>query len=289
MELYVNARNSRKTHHANGSDYGDPSLRRSHQALLRLIDTTDPAWPSVAAALREMADAGVEIGEAAVAIATKLGAHRHRLAMVNPQASRSGRLAYHQMTLTGTSDSIIYYARRGDLIKIGTTTGAARRFTALLPDEILAFEPGGDELEMARHRQFIHLWHRGEYFRIAPELLEHARQLRHLHGDPDPAWPTTATPRPPRTARMPHPPTALPPLASHETVTVAEAAIRFGIKEHRIWGWVRRGLISPAGRDGRSHLFYLEHISAIRDRYDRCVTLSADTCRQFLTSPSVGC
>jgi hypothetical protein len=273
LELYVNARTSLKAKHANGSNDGDSGLRRSHQALLRLVDTTDPAWPSIAAVLREMADADVEIDDAAVKIAAKLGAHRHRHAMLNPQATRAGRPAYHQMTLAGTEDSIIYYIRRGDLIKIGTTTEPAKRFTALLPDEILAFEPGVLTSELLRHRQFDHLRYRGEYFRSAPELTEHIRQLRHLHGDPDPSWPTTATGA--RRGSRPVGYAALPPLVSHETVTVAEASRRFGIKEHRVWGWVRRGLIGPAGRDGRRRLFYVEHIAAVRDRYDG-VPLSPD-------------
>jgi MerR HTH family regulatory protein len=274
LELYANARTSQNTKHANGSNDGDPGLRASHQALLQLIDTTDPAWPSIAAVLREMADAGVEIGEAAYEIAAKLGAHRHRHAMLNPQATRTGRPAYHQMTLAGTGDSIIYYIRRGDLIKIGTTTEPAVRFTALLPDEILAFEPGGQSGELLRHRQFDHLRCQGEYFRSAPELLEHICQLRHLHGDPDPSWPTTAT-RARTRGSCPVGYAALPPLVSHETVTVAEASRRFGIKEHRVWGWVRRGLIGPAGRDGRRRLFYVEHIAAVRERYDNRLVSAA--------------
>jgi len=277
LELYANARTSQKARYApglvNGIDDGSGGLRPSHQALLRLIDTTDPAWPSVAAVLREMAEADVEIDEAAAGIAAKLGGRRHRLAMVDPEATRSGRVVFHQMTLAGTSDSIVYYVRRGHLIKIGTTTNPAVRFRALLPDEILAFEPGGEDLETVRHRLFGHLWQRGEYFRIAPELLEYARQLRHLHGDPDPAWPTTATPRRPRTEQVP-----LPPLISHETVTVDEACSRLGLNRVTVWAWVHRGLVGPVGRAGRHHLFYIEHLAAIRDRNRRHVPLSVPTC-----------
>ena len=273
MELYVNARTSQKVKRANGINDGDTGLRPSHQALLRLINMTDPAWPSIAAVLREMTDAGVEIGEAACEIAAKLGAHRHQHAMLNPQATRTGRLAYHQMTLAGTGDSIIYYIRRGDLIKIGVTTEPATRFRALMPDAILAFEPGTATEELLRHRQFDHLRCRGEYFRSASELLELARQLRHLHGAPDPSWPTTAT-RLKRQGSHPLAYAALPPLVSHEMVTVAEASRRFGIKEHRVWSWIRRGLISPAGRDGRPRLFYAEHIAAVRDRYDNAPAIA---------------
>jgi hypothetical protein len=268
LELYVNARTSQKARRSNGIDDGDGGLRPSHQALLRLIDTTDPAWPSVAAVLREMADAGVKISEAVYEIAAKLGTYRHRLAMLDADQSRHRQPAYVQITLAvADSSSIVYYIRRGDLVKIGTTTGPAVRFRDLMPDEILAIEPGGEDLEVARHRQFDHLRYRGEYFRAAPELLEHAHQLRRLHGAPDPSWPTTATPGPQR------PCAPLPPVTSHEMVTVSEAARRFGIKEQRIYGWARRDFISPAGRDGRHHLFYVEHIAAIRDRMDRHVPL----------------
>ena len=89
--------------------------------------------------------------------------------------------------------SIVYYARRGNVIKIGFTESPGARFTAFVPDEILAFEPGSGREERMRHKQFWHLRCRGEYFRLEPELLEHTRQLRQIHGDPDPSWPTSAT------------------------------------------------------------------------------------------------
>jgi hypothetical protein len=277
LELYVNARTSQKTRRSNSINDGDSGLRPSHQALLRLIDTTDPAWPSVIAVLREMADADVEIDEAVVKIAAKLGAHRHQRAMLDASQSRRNQPAYVQITLmVADSSSVVYYVRRGDVVKIGTTTEPATRFRALMPDKILAVEPGGEDLEKARHRQFGHLRRRGEYFRVAPELLEHARQLRRLHGDPDPSWATVSAPE----AQWKHAAVSPPPLVSHETVTVPEGARRFGVKTHRIYGWARRGLISPAGQDGRHHLYYAEHIAVLRDRYgmyDRRMPLSADT------------
>jgi hypothetical protein len=261
LEPYVNARTSQKAHLAHGlvsgSDDDDSGLRPSHQALLRLIDTTDPAWPSITAVLREMADAGVEIGEAAYEIAAKLGAHRFAIAAAQ---KRPGRRHY-QATLTGTSDSIVYYIRRGDLIKIGTTADPVMRFGDLMPDEILAFEPGDAEQETLRHRQFDHLRCHGEHFRSAPELLEHIRQIRHLHGDPDPSWPSAIAPRKNR-ERLP-----LPPLNSHETVTASEACKRLGLKVDAVWRWVYRGLISPVGKNDQGHyIFYAEHLTVVRDR-----------------------
>jgi hypothetical protein len=261
LELYANARTSQKARSTHGivnsiDDAG--GLRPSHQALLRLIDMTDPAWPSVAAVLREMADAGVEIDEAAVVIAAKLGAHRFAIA---PAQKRPGRRS-HQATLTGaTADSIVYYIRRGKLIKIGTTADPVTRFDRLMPDEILAFEPGDAEQETLRHRQFDHLRGHGEHFRSAPELLEHIRQIRHLHGDPDPSWPSAVIPRKNR-EHLP-----LPPLNSHETVTASEACERLDLKVNTVWQWVYRGLIGPAGRNDRGHcIFYIEHLTVVRDR-----------------------
>ena len=134
-----------------------------------------------------MAEAGVEIDETAFGIAAKMGAHR--VARRDAQIPASRRFAYEIAPLASMG-SIVYYVRRGDLIKIGTTVDPLTRFATLLPDEILAFEPGGGSEETYRHRQFFHLHCRGEYFKSAPELLEHAARLRQLYGDPDPSWPT---------------------------------------------------------------------------------------------------
>lgn len=257
MELYVNALTKQKIKRVNGINDGDSGLRPSHQALLQLIDTADPSWPHTAAILREMADAGVEINEAALTIATQLGAHRFATSTMPMRRRR--RPAHHQATLTGTSDSIVYYIRRGNLIKIGTTADPVVRFGDLMPDRILAFEPGDTEQENLRHRQFDHLRCRGEHFRRAPELIEHIRQIRRIHGDPDPAWPSAAT----APARF----TGLPPLTSHELVTAAAARERFGISPGTISAWVSRGLITPEerGPHGR-YLFYAEHLVALHSR-----------------------
>lgn len=149
--------------------------------------------------------------------------------------------------------AIVYYVRRGDLIKIGTTTSPAQRFLDLVPDEILAVEPGGYPLENHRHLQFGHLREGGEYFQSAPELLEHIRHVRDLHGEPDPAWRTTRS----RGNRLP----ALPLATSTETVTATEAAARFGVKEGTLRQWVHRNKLPIVGRDGHNrHIFYAEHV-----------------------------
>jgi len=240
---------------------GDSGPRPSYKALLSLIDTSDPAWPMTAAILQEMTEAGVDVDESAFGIAAKVA--RHRLRSLDAGKTRNRRPEYELLSLAAAdSGSIVYYVRRGEVIKIGTTTVPVMRFETLMPDEILAFEPGTAKQEKIRHRQFAHLRCRGEHFRIAPELLEHARHLRQMYGDPDPAWPTVASLRKKRSAGA-----DLPAPVSGEKVTVVEAAARLGIKRDRVYGWAHRRLISPAGLNDRGvRVFYLEHVRAIRNR-----------------------
>lgn len=81
----------------------------------------------------------------------------------------------------------VYYLQEGGggPIKIGTTTNIQSRTrtlqTSTWRDIIeLAREPGGHDLESARHRQFKHLRIRSdrEWFREAPELMAHIEQLQ---------------------------------------------------------------------------------------------------------------
>jgi hypothetical protein len=231
---------------------GSTGLRPSHQKLLSLIDTSCPAWPAVVAALREMADAGIEIDGAAVRIAEKLGGYRFAMLA---RAKPPGRDDWKPPTLSG---SIVYYIRRGPVIKIGTTTEASVRLGDLMPDEILAFEPGGLNEETLRHHQFAHLRCRGEHFRPEPELLEHIRRVRELHGDPDPDWPTVAS-----LARSPDIREDVPPLKSGETITAEQASER-GVSERRLRNWAYGGRITPAGySDDGQELYYAEHLAAL--------------------------
>ncbi|MFD0405604.1 hypothetical protein ACFVHV_09735, partial [Kitasatospora sp. NPDC127116] len=155
-----------------------------------------------------------------------------------------------------------YYIRRGDLLKIGTTVNPVRRFNSLLPDEILAFEPGGRAKEASRHAQFAHLRvsERGEYFFLGPDLVAHAAEVRDRYGDPDPTWPTTVS-IVGRPHVRPRQKPVLPPPTSTEVVTAAEGARRLGINRNTIHGWAHRGLIKSAGSTGRNWpTYYLDHL-----------------------------
>lgn len=227
-------------------------LRPSVRAVLSLIDTTEPAWPSIAAVLREFAAAGIDLDETTVPLAVSLGRHRWGREDVAAVPGEQPTLA--------SAGPVVYYIRRASLIKIGTTTSPRDRFMDLVPDEILAVEPGGHAEETRRHRQFAHLRCGGEYFRDEPELRDHARQLRAFHGDPDPGWRTSAV------AALPRLVPSLPLAGSTETLTAAEAVTELGINEGTLRGWVHRGRLHMAGRDAkRRHVYYREHLILLRD------------------------
>ncbi|MEW2301998.1 hypothetical protein AB0958_18830 [Streptomyces sp. NPDC006655] len=221
--------------------------------LLDLVDTSEPAFRHIARALKEMRDAGVTLDEAAVSIAVKIGRSRHNQTGWERRHTAPG----HQ--------GIVYYIRRSDLIKIGTTADPFERFASLMPDEILAFEPGGPDEEAARHAQFAscRVNARREYFRPASRLMKHIDEVREQHGDPDPYWPTTANlhvrgyirrrSAERRLAALPEP--------GGELVIAIEGARRLGIDPSTVTRWVERGRLAPAGRNASNRrVFYLDQM-----------------------------
>jgi helix-turn-helix protein len=73
---------------------------------------------------------------------------------------------------------VVYYLRFGDRIKIGTTVGLTARLSNIPHNELLATEPGGSDVETARHRQFAALRIYREWFRPGPVLVDHIAALR---------------------------------------------------------------------------------------------------------------
>lgn len=73
----------------------------------------------------------------------------------------------------------VYYVRVGELIKVGTTGQLRQRLSSYPPtSELLAVEPGGEELESRRHAQFRHLLaHRKEWFHPGTDLMDHIAAL----------------------------------------------------------------------------------------------------------------
>lgn len=82
--------------------------------------------------------------------------------------------------------AVVYYIAIRSHIKIGFTGNMRMRMTDLVPDAVLATEPGAQKLEARRHAQFDHL--RGtfgrEYFQVHPELIAHIEDVLAKHGAP---------------------------------------------------------------------------------------------------------
>lgn len=74
--------------------------------------------------------------------------------------------------------AVVYYMRISDRVKIGFTTDLKRRTGEITPEEVLATEPGGYELEQRRHLEFSRYRTRGEWFRYEGDLKEHIERLR---------------------------------------------------------------------------------------------------------------
>jgi hypothetical protein len=68
---------------------------------------------------------------------------------------------------------VVYYLRRADRVKIGTSGTPKQRLAALGAGDLLALELGGRPLEQQRHREFADLRVGGEWFRAEGAVLEH--------------------------------------------------------------------------------------------------------------------
>lgn len=240
-------------------------IRASVAKLIQDLDPESAEFAAVCDSLLEMRSAGIEVNEDSVAIAVRLGRHRYATEQAKtarePKPAPSGipeRLWPEQ----GDEPSIVYYIRRGRLIKIGTTTRPEQRFRNLVPDEILAWEPGGRNEEQARHRQFAHLREGGEYFRPGQDLQAHCRATRKRHGNPDPRWRTCdgLANEASQKGRV-----ELPTPTAPDLVTASQAASILGIKRSTIASWVHRKLLTAV--DGQTRpLYYLDHIKALDAR-----------------------
>ncbi|MGW3321126.1 GIY-YIG nuclease family protein [Streptomyces virginiae] len=160
---------------------------------LKYIEPDDPAKIAILGIFREYELGDIAITDETAAMAVKLGRVRYQRSL-QERAERERRDAEvrhvvetFRKLLDDHPDGIVYYVRRGDLVKIGTTTRYDARMRALRPDEVLAVEPGSYALEHQRHQEFAACqWSRGsEYFHMNAELKTHVLQLRSQHGIPD--------------------------------------------------------------------------------------------------------
>lgn len=142
--------------------------------------------------------------------------------------------------------SVVYYARTGDLVKIGYTTNLTHRMSAIGPDELLVTEPGGPKREHERHQQFIELWARGEWFRYEGALRTHVAELRPLQT--------------PDVVKSVPKKTPIPIYSDNRRLTTAEAASLAGVATATIRSWGCRTWIPvthyPDGYDMEEILAY---------------------------------
>lgn len=135
--------------------------------------------------------AEIPVDKTVATIAIQLGRARYKAAMERSRDSVVSLLVYQEEQYFEDQRSpdprgVVYYIRRGDFIKIGTTTKFEARMRELRPDEILATEPGSYFLEAERHQLFkSQRVGQGEYFHPCPGLTAHMLRLREEHGIPE--------------------------------------------------------------------------------------------------------
>jgi T5orf172 domain len=95
---------------------------------------------------------------------------------------RIERLQQERLDRT-THNSVVYYMRLGDRVKIGVTINLASRMADIRPEELMAAEPGDRSIEQARHRQFAHLRTSGEWFRLEAPLTDFIEALREVEAE----------------------------------------------------------------------------------------------------------
>ncbi|MFE3495280.1 GIY-YIG nuclease family protein [Streptomyces sp. NPDC059175] len=154
----------------------------------RLIDQDDPALREILQALFDLSGSlgnVVDPDEDTVRMAIRLGRARY------------GRMEEGTEPPRGTSarESVngqIYYIRRGAMVKIGTTTDLYKRMSALLPEEVLAVEPGSHAKEAELHQRFGSLRVPGqrEWFYAGRELQDHIEIVLDENGPPPADLPT---------------------------------------------------------------------------------------------------
>lgn len=154
----------------------------------------DPAFPHFVTLVADWMQAGVEMTAEYVSAAAKLAAAqvaraKERALIEKQQAARTAK-AVSEVPPPGTygdaPGGVVYYIRRGDYVKIGTTTNLRTRMRDLMPDEVLAVEPGSYKREGQLHQRFAHirLHPTCEYFRLTAELRAHIASVLAESGSP---------------------------------------------------------------------------------------------------------
>lgn len=156
----------------------------------------DPALLPFISVVRDWQRAGIEMTEELMAAARKMAnakleedrreAARIKAARQREAEAQAALDALKPGSFGDASDGVVYYIRRGKYVKIGTTTNLKNRMRDLMPDEVLAVEPGSYSLEHTLHYDFrdIRLSPDREYFELTEELQAHIDGVLKKHGPP---------------------------------------------------------------------------------------------------------
>lgn len=152
--------------------------------IRQIIQPGDPDLHYIIEAISHLKYAGLDVTKPEILCLAVEGG-RNRGERVSDQIGsgtfdrhRHAQEAERQARLQAINDvAVVYYARLGNRVKIGYTTDLPTRMATIQPEELLATEPGGPDVESRRHRQFATLRVVGEWFRHEQPLIDHITAL----------------------------------------------------------------------------------------------------------------
>lgn len=140
-----------------------------------LLDQTEPAYSGIITAAWKASGLGFDLSDLATARTVVERARRCHADQVHGEYLRVLKNEKRRERLQHTP--VVYYMRVGNRVKIGFTTNLTARVSQVMPEEVLAIEPGGRLLEDVRHRQFAALRVTREWFRFEGPLAAHVSSL----------------------------------------------------------------------------------------------------------------
>lgn len=170
------------------TDQKPGATRREPRAAYAIerVGADSPLLYPVLAELNRLKKYGVEITNELIdkVAANHEEAERRKLAgtVVVPKQASPIRKRPTSMTVRYANlqlnIQVVYYARIGDRVKIGTSASLLNRMQSINPEEIMVLEAGGFDVEARRHQQFKALRTHGEWFKLEGALVDHIEQLR---------------------------------------------------------------------------------------------------------------
>lgn len=140
------------------------------------VGVEDPAFPFIARSFAMLAVAGLDTDDPDLAErAVEAGRKRYAASLEEPDLPKP---EYGPPPREPRQEaSRVYYMRIGNRVKIGFSTNLIERVKTINPEELMAVEPGGQDVERRRHGQFCQLRTHGEWFELEEPLTSHIARL----------------------------------------------------------------------------------------------------------------